>query len=392
MKKILFISLFDSVANRMGRMSRIADKFGDCAITFVTSDFNHGRKSYMPDSGKALGEVRLHVASYKKNLSLKRILSHIGFARQLSRYLKTLLEKPDMIYCAMPSSSAAYVAGKYCKKHDIPFVIDVIDLWPDSLIPIMPLKNLVKACLTPWRMLTHKAYKMADYISGESRKYSQVAHCINPDVPFSHTYLGVDKICIDQLIAESDVTLDKPNDEIWIGYGGSLGHSYDFDVILNGLRYLKEKNVRYKMWFIGDGDKADYIREIADAYGLNVVVTGYIAYKDLLKYLLYCDIAINSFKENTLVVHSYKFNDYVATGCYVLSNLPGETAEMIDKYAIGRNFNKDSFNRVLYETICKWGSIHANVYANLQRLIYEELDQATKYRELRDNIDNTILI
>lgn len=145
------------------------------------------------------------------------------------------------------------------------------------------------------------------------------------------------------------------------------------------------------MWFIGDGEKADYIREISDTYGLNVIITGYLEYKNLLKYLSYCDIAVNSFKENTLVVHSYKFNDYVATGCYVLSNLSGETAEMIDKYAIGRNFDKDSFNRTLYETVSQWDLIKTYVQANLQRLIHEELDQAVIYRKLRDNIENTIL-
>lgn len=387
----MFISLFESASNRMGRMGRIVDKFEDCVITFVTSDFNHGKKCYIPEGAKTSGEVRLHVASYRRNLSFKRILSHLGFARQLRRYLKTLPEKPDMIYCAMPSSSAAYVAGKYCKKYGIPFVIDVIDLWPDSLIPIMPLKNIVKASLMPWRMITNKAYKMADYISGESKKYADVAHKVNKTAPYSYTYLGVDKVSVNQLIAESDITLDKPDGEIWIGYGGSLGQSYDFDVILNGIKYLKEKKLKYRMWFIGDGEKADYIREISDTYGLNVIITGYLEYKNLLKYLSYCDIAVNSFKENTLVVHSYKFNDYVATGCYVLSNLSGETAEMIDKYAIGRNFDKDSFNRTLYETVSQWDLIKTYVQANLQRLIHEELDQAVIYRKLRDNIENTIL-
>ncbi|MCM1142650.1 MAG: glycosyltransferase [Muribaculum sp.] len=231
---------------------------------------------------------------------------------------------------------------------------------------------------------------MADYISGESKKYAEVAHDINQIAPYSHTYIGVDTGKINSLIEGSDVKLDKPDEEVWIGYGGSLGQSYDFDVILDGLRYLKEKKVKYKMWFIGDGEKASYIQNAADQKGLDIVITGRLDYRDLLKYLSYCDIAINTFKEGTLVVHSYKFNDYVAAGCYVLNNLPGETADMIVKYDIGQNFNRSNFKEKLLETVLQWNSIKPRIHQNLQKLISEELNQVVIYKKLREDILNRI--
>lgn len=380
------ISLFGFGSS--GRALKIATHtFGDDQVYAVTSDFNHRTKAYYKsESHTSIPIERLHVSPYNKNLSIKRIISHLSFARKLNNYLRQIKDMPDLVYCSMPSSSAAFVAGKFCKKYKIPFIIDVIDLWPDSLIPIMPHRKYVKALLSPWQMITHSAYKMANYISGESKKYAEEAHNINKVAPYSHTYLGVNQKKINSFISESDILLEKPEDEFWIGYGGSLGQSYDFEVILEGLRYLKQKNVKYKMWFIGDGEKAPYIHKIADQNDLNITITGRLDYKDFLKYLSYCDIAINTFKEGTLVVHSYKFNDYVATGCYILNNLLGETAEMVDRYKIGKNFNRSNFNILLYKSVQQWNDIKPIIQHNLQKLISEELDEASIYKRLKNDI------
>lgn len=287
----------------------------------------------------------------------------------------------------MPTSTAAYVAGKFCKKNNIPFVVDVIDLWPDSLIPIVRSKKLIEVIVCPWKWITREAYKMADYISGESKKYAEIAHNVNPEVPYSHTYLGVDMSIIQGLISQSSLNLIKPDDEIWIAYGGSLGQSYDFDIILNGIHYINKKGVKYKMWFIGGGEKEDTIRDFAEKNGLNIEVTGIVSYSDFLKYLSYCDIAINSFKEGTLVVHSYKYNDYVATGCFVLNNLPGETAETIEKYNIGYNFYSHNFNPVLEKAIFNWPTLKKDLQHNIDKLIRKELDCNSIYPKMRENID-----
>lgn len=388
---VLIISLFGF--SKSGRSAKIAmHTFADDSVSVVTTDFNHGRKMYHhgEDAGLPIKLTRLHVPAYERNLSFKRILSHLYFARSLKRYLDTLKEKPDLVYCAMPSSTAAYIAGEYCKTQRIPFIIDVIDLWPDSLIPIVPLRSVINHMVSPWRWLTHKAYKMADYISGESKRYAEVAHQINPSVPYSHTYLGVDYHNIKDLISESKIDLKKPDNEIWIGYAGSLGQSYDFDVILKGINFLQQQSIPYKMWFIGGGEKADYIGEYGEKHNLNIEITGRLEYKDLLKYLSFCDIAVNSFKPGTFVVHSYKFNDYVATGCFILNNLPGETATMIDDYNIGYNFNSRNFNEVLKKSILNWANIKPSLKNSIDKLITEELDTNLIYSRLKENLKSAI--
>ena len=102
-----------------------------------------------------------------------------------------------------------------------------------------------------------------------------------------------------------------------------------------------------------------------------------------------CDIGINSFKKGSLVAHSFKFNDYVATNLFILNNLAGETAEMISDYNIGKNFNEDNLSEILYEVCQNW-DIYSKYRYNMDLLIKNELDSVSIYQNLALNILKSI--
>jgi len=284
----------------------------------------------------------------------------------------------------MPTSSSAFVCAKFCKKHGIKFVIDVIDLWPESLLPLVKGKALIKAMLYPWTYLTRYAYRHAEVIMGESVKYAYEAKKYNPDALAYPIYLGIDMNIIRKVKEENPISLVKPKDEIWIAYAGSLGVSYDFNAMLDAVKEIHGK-YRYKLWFVGDGVRHDEIAEYINKNGLNAEITGFLDYEHLLGYLGYCDIAVNIFRANTKVVYSYKFNDYVAMNCFVLNSLEGETADMVDKYQIGRNFNfsNQPLSMMLDDTIAHWEK-YSTWRGNHQRLIDEKLDKEKIYSVVKE--------
>lgn len=388
MSKVFLVSLFGDVTMTHSRISNIYNYSSDLSVHVITSDFDHGRKKYK-EVVNNIEYSLFHVPSYKKNLSLKRIYSHIVFAYKLKKFFGLLREVPSVVYCAMPTSTAAYICGRYCKKHGIKFVIDVIDLWPDSLFPIVGgIKGKILKCFVfPWKYITIQSYKMANVILGESERYAQEAARYNDKASVYPLYLGVDREEVNQLIAESKLFLDKPNDEIWIGYGGSLGTSYDFKSLIEGVAALNGQ-YQYKLWFIGDGVCRAEIKKLVDKYFVNAEITGFLEYKDLLKYLSYCDIAVNIFRDNTKVVHSYKFNDYVATNCFVLNSLPGETANMIDQYKIGLNFDfrKNTLGKVLLQCFKFW-DYYKEWKVNNEKLISEVLDKDMIYPKIKSILD-----
>lgn len=387
--KTLLVSAFSNInAGSKSRALAIYNQIEGEKIV-ITADFNHANKQYYSsEEMNHPDQVILHVPSYNSNISIKRIWSHIVFSKQIKRCLLSLDDKPDAIYCSMPTSSSAFVCAKFCKKYGIKFVIDVIDLWPDSLLPLVNGKAFIKALLYPWTCLTRYAYRHADVIIGESVAYANEAKKYNDHAKVYPIYLGVDINYIDKVKSDKPVRLQKTADEIWIGYAGSLGNSYDFDALLNAVRSIHGR-YKYKLWFIGDGVKREEIEQFIEVNGLNAEITGFLPYEKLLGYLSYCDIAVNVFRVNTKVVYSYKFNDYVAMNCFVLNSLVGETAQMVEEYRIGRNFDFDgnSLTHVLEETVSHWNEYSA-WRRNAKKLIEDKLNKDRIYSVIKDIFRN----
>lgn len=373
------MSAFSNIILPNNRVEVMMNQLKGDSIT-IAGDFNHPAKDYYPEEQRQdQRQLLLHVPSYKKNLSIKRIWSHLMFAKHLKDYLNSLDDKPRAIYCAMPTSSSAFVCAKYCKRHKIKFVVDVIDLWPDSLLPLIKGKSIIKQLLFPWTYLTRYAYRTADVILGESVLYANEAKKYNSKAPVYPIYLGVDMNIIEKVKQNNQIQLTKPNDEVWIAYAGSLGVSYDFNALFDAIKTINGK-YKYKLWFIGDGVRRTEIESCIKEDNLNAEITGYLPYEHLLGYLYYCDIAINIFRKNTKVVYSYKFNDYVAMNCFVLNSLDGETAEMVDEYRIGKNFDFDahSLSQALEDTLSHWNEC-VEYKSNCERLVEEKLDKNKIY-------------
>lgn len=360
MKKILLISAYiNPYVHNNNRVQAVGSTFirKNWKVKILTQNFSHSEKKYYNSTiNNLLFDTDLiKVVSYNFNLGIKRIFSHIGFAFKSANYLDQNISKYDVIYTTMPTIFSAYLILRLCKRFNKPLIIDVIDLWPESMYEYAwRFRNLTKMMLYPIKFLAHYIYKSADIVVTASRKYANhVSKTRKCDVKYF--YQGIDLEFISTLIKQSNIEISpKEEEEIWIVYGGLLGNAYDFHVIIDALIYLKQEQINYKMIFAGGGELQEKIQEQIDNYKLNAVITGRLLYSDFLKLLSSCDIAINSFRKNSIVAYSYKFNDYVATGCCILNNLKGETAELIDMYQIGVNFdydNNNSLRRILLKLV-----------------------------------------
>ena len=350
-KKIILVSLFFYEKNDNIRISTVYSllKERGLAVDLITTDFNHRRKMKQIQINDP--EITyLNVPEYKSNISFGRLYSHFVFAIRLFFYLKKLTYRPSKVYCILPTVSSGIVCNFFCKRKGIPFIIDIIDLWPESLIILSKYRRILKVLALPWDYLNLITYRSADKIYTGSVEYADHVRKLIKKDNITPVYLGTDMDRFKQFSSSSSLKLIKPCDEIWICYAGLLGNSYDFEVILESFKKLFDDGFKnLKLFFIGDGEEHQLISEFTNRFDLPIIITGFLNYRDFLKHLSYCDIAINSFKEGTRVAYSYKFNDYISAGLPVLNNLIGETATLIDQYEIGMNFNYT--DRTLYDQI-----------------------------------------
>jgi len=391
-RKIVLVSLFVYTGEDDNiRINTVYDFLKDKNdVSIITTDFNHRTKQKHSISNSKRNIEMIKVPEYKQNLSLRRFFSHGVFAFKLYKYLKKLSQKPDIVYCIVPTVSSGLACAKFCKKFNIPFAVDVIDLWPESFIALTPFPKFFSLLTYTWKKMAQKVYASADKLFAESIEYANVAQKSNKKTLALPVYLGTDNTKYQELIAKSTIHLQKPENEIWICYGGGLGNSYDFDVILNAFdEIIREKYNNVKLFFIGDGIKSAYISSFIKKNKLPAIITGFLSYADFLKYLSYCDIALNPFLKNTKVVHSYKFNDYILAGLAVVNNLKGETSEFIIQHEIGLNFDYESKllkDKLLFLINNK--DILAKMKMNSTFVAANILDKKIIYKELINQLEN----
>ena len=120
------------------------EKKGYDTVLYV-ADFDHIKKEYITSGNQSA--TFIHVPEYKSNLSLQRVYSHYIYSKKAYRLIRE--KKPDLIYTVVPPNLLACYAGKYKRRHsETVFVMDVIDLWPESF-PVD--KYLNNPLMQKWR-------------------------------------------------------------------------------------------------------------------------------------------------------------------------------------------------------------------------------------------------
>ena len=107
------------------------------ASTIHNTDINliEGKELYIERQYDDLKSVHIRCSNYTKT-DLKRIINMEQFSYRFNKVAERFAP-PDVIvsdtYCI--SYKPIY---RYCKRHKIPFVVDVRDLWPQSIVATLP--------------------------------------------------------------------------------------------------------------------------------------------------------------------------------------------------------------------------------------------------------------
>ena len=113
-------------------------------VVWWASAFDHGSRKFVAPGGSTHLlddgiELRLLPAlGYKNNVSLQRYIDHRYVAGRFRKELKKDLLTPDLIVAATPDYHIAAEAGDYAAKLGIPYVVDLRDVWPDSVVEALP--------------------------------------------------------------------------------------------------------------------------------------------------------------------------------------------------------------------------------------------------------------
>lgn len=381
-----FCAALDKPTN--SRFSYIADMLTkENDVELIGSAFSHGtRKKRVCDFSRFSYKVTLiEEPGYKKNISIQRFLSHRVWGRNVCEYIRKR-HKPDVVYCAIPSLTAASLVGEYCNKNGINFIVDVQDLWPEAFQMAVDIPVVSTIVFAPFKTAVNRAYAAADAIIAVSQTYVDRAKMVNTRANSSAAvYIGTDLSVFDENVQKYKTMRD--DGEFWIAYCGSLSDSYDIPCLVDAVK--KMSNPKVKLVVMGSGYLEPKFRKYAQNAGINSEFRGYMPYPEMCGLLASCDVTVNPIKGKSAASIINKHADYAACGLPVINTQESpEYRKLVSDYNMGFNCKNGDAADMAQKLTMLMNSmeLRKEMGRNSRRCAEERFDRQTTYQKILNMI------
>lgn len=362
-------------------------------VDLITTTFQHWDKKQRDLSKIRREEYPFNLRfivepGYKKNVDLRRIRSH----RIAAKNLKNMLEQDgayDLIYCEIPPNDVALAAAKYAKKHQIPFVVDVNDLWPEAMYMALDIPIVSKLLFSPFLRDAEKVYGLCSGVIGTSDEYtSRPFQRKKRIIPKRTVYVGNELSVFDTGAQEYMPEIEKGEKEFWVTYAGTIGTSYDIKTMILTADYLKKKGYNdIYIKILGGGPLKEELEKLAGTLRGNVEFAGYVPYEKMAAYLKKSDVLVNSFVKKAPQSIVTKIGDYLAAGKPMINTCSSvEFRTKVEKDGFGINVeaeNKKLLADAVLELYCN-AKEREIMGKKARRVAEEQFDRPTSYKMIAD--------
>jgi len=292
------------------------------------------------------------------------------------------------------------VAIQSAKRMRVPCIVDIVDLWPESIVSYMKVSKLNPIILFLYR-LEKWIYRKADHLifsmegGAEYIHDKKWANVINMK-RVSHINNGVDINEFDRHARETttiDCDLDNKS-TFKVVYAGSIGTSNNVGLLISIAKVtLSDCKVKYLIW--GDGDELEQLKSIVAKENLtNVVFKGRVGRKFIPGILCKSDLTFISFNKSLISKYGVSLNklfEYFASGKPVLMDTK-VGYDLITKYSAGIVTGSQSPEDMAADllSIANMGIKQRNTMGKNSRLAAQEHDYSILSERLYQIITVTI--
>lgn len=294
---------------------------------------------------------------YKGN-GLDRIVNLADLPFKMWKTMKLFYKKnrPDVIYTSSPDLFVAFFAVLFGKKHKIPVVVEVRDLWPESIVVYnhMSRHNPVIVALYALEKWLYKNAARLIFTMPGGKDYICDKHWDNK-IDLSKIYNvnnGVDAKVYEY--NKQNYSIEDPllsdTDAFNIVYTGSIRKVNGIEYLIKVAEFLQKKgydDIRFLIY--GDGnDKEKLIKYCEQNSIRNVYFRGKIDNR-AIPYVL-AQSKVNYMHGITTPIMKYgcspnKLFDYIASGKPILSDLD-TPYDIVEKYQLGKTVTSPSVKRI----------------------------------------------
>jgi glycosyltransferase involved in cell wall biosynthesis len=287
---------------------------------------------------------------YAKGYSNHRGLARMRFHRRIARrweHLQQGLPAPDLILAGMPTPEVCSAARRISKQRNVPFVVDVRDLWPDVFYAAAPswVSLIARVLALPMLLSIRRSLRAATAITGVSESYvawgvQRAGRQINRrDKHFPLAYWPP-RVSAESARAASKKWRETIPEEAFVClFLGTLRKAVDLMDVIEAARQLAVQSPGRFEWIIcGDGPTRERLQTAA-ADLPNVTIPGWVGGPDVVALLDMASVGLAPYAKDALMSLPNKPFEYAAAGIPVVSSLTGELAELMDKHGFGTYYS-----------------------------------------------------
>lgn len=321
---------------------------------------------------------------------LKRTIDYISFG--VAAFIAGLFIKTDLIIATSPQFFAAVWARRLAFVKRKPWVMEVRDLWPESIKTVGVMKdNFVIRYLEKQEM---RLYRSASHIITVTDTFKEriSERGINPD-KISVVKNGANHSLYTPRTKNQKILRELVLDNKFIvGFIGTLGMAHKLDFIIEASEKIKDPSIHFL--FVGAGAEKKNLEKLVQKKKVkNATLLGMISKEAVPEYLSILDVSLINLKksETFKTVIPSKIFESCAMGKPILLGVDGEARRMIESYPAGLYFEPEDENDFL-EKLYKI-KMDKDLYLNLTRgckQLAEDYDRVKLARSMAGVLESII--
>lgn len=308
-------------------------------VTLLTTDFSTHSREYFRRTGSDDRRViheeidgvafrHFWSAPYETN-DWHRAWNWISFARSLTRW-EPDRGRPDVIIGSSPHLLAAWAGLRMARRWKVPFLFEVRDLWPESMIAAGGRRG---PAYYAFRWIANHLYREADRVvclARGTRAYLRDQLGV-PEGKLVFVPNGVDP--------GSFAEIERPTrPTTTFVYAGAHGPANGLDTVLEAAYLLRERE-DLRFLFVGDGPAKPGLERQAEELRLeNVTFLDPVPKARIPELFAAADAGLMVLRETPLFafgVSPNKLFDYMGAALPVVCNVPGEVETMVREAGAG---------------------------------------------------------
>lgn len=286
------------------------------------------------------------------------IFANRGFVRRIIDFLSFMVTgtiasffvgRPDVVIATSPQFFTAVAGWMVSRIYRRPFVFEIRDLWPDSIIAVGAMKEgMAIGMLRGVERFLYRQAELIVMVSNASRDL-----LIERGVDASKIIVVTNGIDTALTPGEPPAEL-RPSlgleGKVVVSYIGTVGMAHGLQLILDAAEQCRTRLSDIQFMIVGAGAELGDLQQQAKARDLaNVTFVGQVPHAEIVNYWRISDITLVLLRDTPLfrTVIPSKIFEAMATGTPVITNVRGELQSILEPLGAAEMIEPDSLSALV---------------------------------------------